>query len=258
MPSIHPTALISESAEIADDVEIGAYTIIEDNTKLGPGCKIDSHAKICRGVIFGPDNKVGHGAVIGGDPQDLGFMTSTDSGVVIGEGNTFREYVTISRSTREGECTRIGHHNFLMAVSHLGHDGEIGDHNVIANNVMMAGHTKIGNRTFLGGGAAIHQFIHIGDFAMVQGNAGMTRDVPPYCIVHQINQLSGLNVIGLRRGGFTSEERSEIKKVYQLLLASKTSRSDALAEVEKHTWSQAAERLIEAVRHPSSKGILTR
>lgn len=258
MTLIHPTALISEKATLAGDVEIGPFAIIEDGVNLGPGCKIDSHAKICRGVAMGPRNSVGHGAVIGGAPQDLGFEPATRTGVLIGEGNTFREHVTINRSTRENSNTVIGDRNFLMAVSHLGHDVQIGSDNVIANNVMVAGHCKLGNRIFVGGGAAIHQFIHIGDFAMVQGNAGMTRDIPPYCIVHQINLLSGLNVIGLRRGGFTVEERSEIKKAYQILLSPKTSRTEALAAADQQDWSAAARVLIEAVRSPSSKGILTR
>ncbi|YCM45867.1 acyl-ACP--UDP-N-acetylglucosamine O-acyltransferase [Verrucomicrobiaceae bacterium 227] len=258
MPSIHPTALVSENTTLAEDVEIGPFAIIEEHVALGAGCKIDSHAKICSGVTMGAGNSVGHGAVIGGHPQDLAFDPTMKTGVLIGEGNTFREHVTINRSTREGGNTIVGDRNFLMAVSHLGHDVQIGDDNAIANNVMVAGHCKLANRIFLGGGAAIHQFIHIGDFAMVQGNAGMTRDIPPYCIVHQINLLSGLNVIGMRRAGFSAEERSEIKKVYNLLLASKKTRSEALAEVDQSNWSKGARVLIEAVRNPSSKGILTR
>jgi UDP-N-acetylglucosamine acyltransferase len=258
MTFIHPTALVSEKALLAEDVEIGPFAIIEDEVTLGRGCKIDSHAKICRGVTMGAGNLVGHGSVIGGNPQDLGFDPAKMTGVLIGEGNTFREHVTVNRSTQENSNTVIGDRNFLMAVSHLGHDVQIGSDNVIANNVMVAGHCKLGNRIFVGGGAAIHQFIHIGDYAMVQGNAGMTRDIPPYCIVHQINLLSGLNVIGLRRGGFTVEERSEIKKAYQILLSQKTSRTEALAAADQQDWSPAARVLIEAVRFPSSKGILTR
>jgi UDP-N-acetylglucosamine acyltransferase len=258
MPAIHPTALVSENAILAGDVEVGAFAIIEDGVNLGPGCKIDSHAKICTGVAMGPRNSVGHGAVIGGTPQDLGFDPTTRTGVLVGEGNTFREHVTVNRSTVEDGNTIIGDRNFLMAVSHLGHDVQIGNHNVIANNVMVAGHCRLGSRIFLGGGAGIHQFIHIGDFAMVQGNAGMTRDIPPYCIVHQINLLSGLNAIGLRRGGFTVEERMEIKKAYHLLFSSKSTRAEALTKVDGFAWSEAAHVLIEAVRNPSSKGILTR
>ena len=207
---------------------------------------------------MGKDNIVDTGAVIGGNPQDLSFDPLTDSGVLIGNGNTFREYVTIHRSTQSGGNTIIGDENFLMAVVHLGHDTVMGNNNILANNTMIAGHVTLGNKIFLGGGAGIHQQVRIGDLAMVQGNAGMTRDVPPYCIVHQINQLSGLNSVGLRRAGLTPAERKEIKLAYTILFRSKGTREENLAEADLQTWSEAASLLVEAVRTPSSKGILTR
>ncbi len=258
MPDIHPTALVSENAQLDDDVAVGPFTIIEDGVILRSGCRIDSHAKICRGVIMGKDNTVETGAVIGGAPQDLGFDSNTDSGVLIGNGNTFREYVTIHRSTQPGGNTIIGASNYLMAVVHLAHDVVVGNKNILANNTMIAGHVTIGNNTFLGGGAAIHQFIRIGDYAMVQGNAGMTRDIPPYCIVHKINQLAGLNTVGLKRAGFSPAERKEIKLAYTILFRSRGTRDENLAEADLQTWGEAATALIEAVRTPSSKGILTR
>ena len=258
MPTIHPTALVSENAQLADDVEVGPFSVIEDGVTLRSGCRVDSHAKICRGVIMGKNNVIETGAVIGGAPQDLGFDPLTDSGVLIGNENTFREYVTIHRSTQAGGNSIIGDENYLMAVVHLGHDTIVGNNNVLANNTMIAGHVTIGNNTFLGGGAGIHQFIRIGDYAMVQGNAGMTRDVPPYCIVHQINHLSGLNSVGLKRAGFTPEERKEIKLAYTILFRSKGTRQENLAEADLQTWSDPASLLIEAVRTPSTKGILTR
>lgn len=258
MSKIHPQALVSPSAQLADDIEVGPFAIIEDNVSIGSGCRIASHARICSGVIMGENNTVDHGAVVGGDPQDLSFDPSTSSGVLIGDGNTFREYVTINRSTRAGSNTVVGDRNFLMAVSHLAHDVVVGDDNVLANNVMVAGHVHIGNKVFLGGGTAIHQFIRIGDFAMTQGNSGMTRDIPPYCIVHKINQLSGLNTIGLKRAGFTPDERKEIKLAYSLVLNSKSTRCEALEQADTLEWTPVAAKLIEAVRSPSSKGILTR
>ena len=258
MPTIHPTALVSENAQLADDVEVGPFSIIEDGVTLRSGCRVDSHSKICRGVIMGKNNVIETGAVIGGAPQDLGFDPLTDSGVLIGNENTFREYVTIHRSTQAGGNSIIGDENYLMAVVHLGHDTIVGNNNVLANNTMIAGHVTIGNNTFLGGGAGIHQFIRIGDYAMVQGNAGMTRDVPPYCIVHQINQLSGLNSVGLKRAGFTPEERKEIKLAYIILFRLKGTRQENLAEADLQTWRDAASLLIEAVRTPSTMGILTR
>ena len=145
-----------------------------------------------------------------------------------------------------------------MAVSHIAHDVIVGDDNILANNVMIAGHVQIGNKVFLGGGTAIHQFTHVGDFAMSQGNSTLTQDVPPYCVAHKINQLSGLNVIGLRRGGFTPEDRKEIKQAYSLVLRSKSTREEALKEVDSQDFGPVATRLIEAVRSPSSRGILTR
>ena len=258
MPTIHPQALVSESAFLAEDVEVGPFAIIEDEVTLGPGCKVGSQAKICRGVTMGENNIIDHGAVIGGDPQDLSFDPATRSGVIIGDHNTFREYVTINRSTVAGGNTIVGDRNFLMAVSHLAHDVIVGHDNVFANNVMIAGHVTIGNKIFFGGGTAIHQFIHVGDFAMTQGNSGHTRDIPPFCVVHKINQLSGLNVIGLRRGGFTREERKEIKLAYSLVLNSKFTREEALEEADKANFGAAATQLVDAVRSPSSKGILTR
>ena len=258
MPQIHPTALVSPSAILADNVEVGPFAIIEDKVTIGPGCRIGSQAKISSGVSMGENNLVDHGAVIGGEPQDLSFDPATPSGVLIGNNNTFREYVTINCSTKADSHTIVGNDNFLMAVSHLAHDAIMGDHNILANNVMIAGHCQLGHHIFLGGGTAIHQFIRIGDFAMTQGNSGMTRDVPPYCLAHKINQLSGLNVVGLKRGGFTPLERKEIKLAYRMVLSPRSSRQEALKEADRLTWSAAAAKLIEAVRHPSPKGILTR
>jgi len=258
MSNIHPQALVAASAQLAPDVEVGPFAIIEDQVTIGSGCRISSQAKICTGVVMGENNSVEHGAVIGGNPQDLAFDPATPSGVLIGNNNTFREYVTINRSTQASKNTIVGNHNFLMATAHLAHDVIIGDHNVLANNVMIAGHCQLGSHIFLGGGSAIHQFIHIGDFAMTQGNCGMTRDVPPYCIVHKINELSGLNTVGLKRAGFSPKERKEIKEVFALLLNSKLSRSESLAQAEAQTWGPHADKLIAAVRTPSSKGILIR
>lgn len=258
MPQVHPQALVSESAQLAEDVEIGPFAIIEDHVTIGSGCQIASQAKICRGVVMGENNMIEHGAVIGGLPQDLSFDPSTKSGVLIGNGNTFREYVTINRATHPGGNTIVGDRNFIMAVTHLAHDVEIGNDNIIANNVMIAGHCHLGSQIFLGGGAGFHQFIHIGDFAMAQGNSSISKDIPPYCTAHRNNILSGLNVIALKRGGFSPSERKEIKLAYSMVLNSKFNRAEALAQADQLTWSPTAAIIIEAVRSPSNKGILTR
>ncbi len=207
---------------------------------------------------MGKENTIGYGAVIGGNPQDLSFDPQTKSGVTIGDQNRFLEYVTIHRSTQVSGNTIVGNRNFMMGASHLAHDVIIGDDNVFANHAMVAGHVHIGNRIFMGGGAGYHQFIRVGDCSIIQGNGGATRDVPPYCIVHGINQLSGLNAIGLKRAHFTIEERKEIKKVYQTFFQKKYSLTEALAILDQEQWSKPALTFIQAMREPSSKGALTR
>ena len=207
---------------------------------------------------MGADNTVEHGSVIGGLPQDLSFDPTTESGVLIGNGNTIREYVTINSSTRPGGNTIVGDRNFIMAVTHLAHDVEIGNDNIFANNVMIAGHCHLGSQIFLGGGSGFHQFVHIGDFAMSQGNSSISKDIPPYCTAHRNNILSGLNVVGLKRGGFSPTERKEIKLAYSMVLNSKSNRTEALAQADQLTWSPTSAKIIEAVRSPSTKGILTR
>lgn len=258
MPKIHPTALVSSEAQLAHDVEVGPFAIIEDGSIISGGCKIDSHAKVCRGVTLGEENHLGHGAVLGGDPQDLGFSPETSSRVVTGRKNIFRENVTVNRGSKEGSQTTLGDDNFIMAGAHLAHDVKIGHRNVIANNAMIAGHAVLRDHTFIAGGAGIHQFVRVGSHVMLQGNCGVTKDVPPYCIAHQINRLSGLNSIGLRRAGFSAEERLEIKRAYRLLFQNQSSREQILQKLDRSDWSAPAWTLIEAYINPSSRGILRR
>ncbi len=256
MSNIHSTAIVSDEAILAEDVSVGPFTIIDAGVNIGAGCKIGAQAWITGGTVMGEDNHIGYGAIIGGDPQDIAFDTATHSNLVIGKHNRIREYVTIHRSTAEGESTRVGDSNFLMTGVHLAHDVQMGDSNNLANNVLLAGHIVMGNHIFLGGGAGFHQFLHIGDYAIVQGNAVVSRDVPPFCMAHGRNQLAGLNVIGLRRGGFSAEERADIKRAYQLLFRSGGNLQQALAEAAKSEWSSAADKMLDAARAPSRKGLM--
>ena len=257
MPDIHPTAIVSDQAVIADDVSIGPFAIIDAGVNIGAGCIIGGQAWITGSTVMGEDNHIGYGAIIGGEPQDVSFDGSTNSNAVLGKGNRIREYVTIHRSTSEGGQTSVGDNNFLMAGVHLAHDVQMGDYNNVANNVLLAGHIIIGNRVFLGGGAGFHQFLHIGDYAIVQGNAAVTRDVPPFCMAYGGNKLAGLNVIGLRRGGFSAEERVDIKRAYQLLFRSGGNFQEALITADQTEWSEAAQKLLAAAREPSRKGLMS-
>ena len=258
MPEIHPSAIVSERARLAEDVTVGPFSIIDAGVEIGPGSVIGAHAWITGSSKLGKNNTVGYGTIIGADPQDTSFKVETASDVEIGDDNVIREYVTIHRSAAEGGSTSVGHSNFLMTGVHLAHDVQMGSHNVLANNVLVAGHVKMAEHVFLGGGSAFHQFIHIGQYAIVQGNAVVSRDVPPYCMAHGRNELAGLNVIGLRRGGFTPEERADIKRAYQLLFRSGGNMSESLAEADKSTWTDVAKHLLHSARHASRKGMISR
>ncbi|HCC20860.1 MAG TPA: acyl-ACP--UDP-N-acetylglucosamine O-acyltransferase [Verrucomicrobiales bacterium] len=258
MPKIHPSAIVSEQAELADDVTVGAFTIIDAGVKIGMGCRIGAQAWITGGATMGEGNSVGYGSIIGAEPQSIGFDPETNSSVVIGSNNNIREYVTIHRSIEEGGCTTVEDKNYLMTGVHLAHDVRMGSHNSLANNVLLAGHIKMGDHIFLGGGGGFHQFIHIGSYSIVQGNAVVSLDVPPFCMAHGRNELAGLNVIGLRRGGFTPEERSDIKRAYNLLFRGGDNLTEALAVADERTWTDVAKTLLHSARHASRKGLMQR
>lgn len=255
---IHPSALISDDAELAADVEVGPFAIIDGPAIIGPGCKIGPHVWINGRVTMGADNTIGCGSILGSYPQDLSFdPTGGESGVVLGDGNTLREYVTINRGN-VGAFTTVGDNNFFMIGVHLAHDVQVANDNIFANNTLLAGHVSVGTRVFIGGGAAFHQFIHIGDHAMVAGLASITRDVPPFCMTTRDDTLAGLNVVGLRRAGVKPAGRSELKEVYRILFQRRGTLAEALTEARTREWSEFPTQLIDAVANPNRRGILSR
>lgn len=252
---IHSTALIDPRAHLDPTVEIGPYVVIDGPVEIAAGCRVEAHAQLVGKVTVGAGTVIGRGAVIGTPPQDLGFDPATDSGVTLGEKNVIREHVTIHRGSKPGHVTRIGDGNFLMVGVHLAHDVVLGNHNILANAALLAGHIHVGNHTFIGGGAVFHQFLRIGDYCVVQGNGSFSKDIPHYCAAQRINRITGLNVIGLRRQGFSTEERAAIKQLFQSLFCSGKNLSDAITEVSAVAWPEKAARLLEFVRAPSKKGV---
>lgn len=252
---IHPTAIIEPGACLAPDVVIGPYAIVGDQAKIAAGCRILAHAQIINDVSLGEGCVVGRGAILGEDPQSISFDPQTPSSLRIGTNNQFREHVTIHRGAKEGSATVIGSGNYFMVGSHVGHDSVVGDGNIVANACLLGGHVTVGNRAFLGGGAGFHQFTRIGDLAMVQGNAIMNRDVPPYVIAGAQSQLFGLNTIGLRRAGFSAEQRDEIRRVFRLIFRGDQNLSQALELAQGETWGEEANRFLDFVRVPSHQGI---
>ncbi|HBJ82300.1 MAG TPA: acyl-ACP--UDP-N-acetylglucosamine O-acyltransferase [Verrucomicrobiales bacterium] len=252
---IHTTALIDPRAHIDPTAEIGPYVVIEGPAQVGAGCRIEAHAQLVGEVVVGAGTKIGRAAVIGGEPQDLGFDPATQSIVVLGRNNVIREHVTIHRGSKPGGVTRIGDGNYLMTGCHLAHDVVLGDKNIIANAALLAGHIQVGNSTFIGGGAVFHQFLRIGDFCVVQGNGSFSKDIPHYCAAQRINRITGLNVIGLKRQGFTAEERRAIKELFQLLFCDGLNLSQAVENASAREWPEKAGRLMDFVRAPSKKGV---
>jgi UDP-N-acetylglucosamine acyltransferase len=194
--------------------------VVEDDTTIGDFSLVRAHAVIRRFTTLGASNRVHEGAVLGGEPQDVSF-TDQESRLLIGDRNVIREGVTIHRSTRAGGATVVGSDCFLMAYAHVAHDNRIGDRAILANNVMLAGHVEIGERAFMGGGSGVHQFCRVGRLAMVGGNAKVVQDCLPFVISDgHPARARGLNVVGLRRAGFTAPQLRTLHEAYRLLLRS--------------------------------------
>jgi UDP-N-acetylglucosamine acyltransferase len=188
---------------------------IEPGAQLGADCEVMARAVVTRHAILGDRVIVHPGAVVGGDPQFLKFDRRVSSFVRVGEGTVIRENVTLNRAIHEGQATVVGARCFLMAGSHAGHDCALADDVVLANNVMLAGHVAVGAFTFVGGGAGVHQFVRIGESVMVGGLARITRDLAPFTIVAERDEVSGLNLVGLKRRGFARETIRELKEAFR-------------------------------------------
>lgn len=253
----HPTAIIDPAAQIDPSAEIGPYVIVDGPAVIGARCRLLAHCQIVGRVTLGEDCEIGRGAVVGAPPQDLGFNPSIDSGVEIGSRCTLREHVTIHRSSRPAGMTQLGSDNFLMVGCHVGHDVQMGSRNIIANAVLLAGHVQVGNGTFIGGSAVFHQFLRIGDSCVIQGNGSFSKDIPHYCCAQRINRITGLNIIGLRRQGFASADRAELKTLFALLFRSGQNLSQAIKQAREKPWSDRTIRLLDFVDSSSVKGVCT-
>jgi UDP-N-acetylglucosamine acyltransferase len=215
--SIHPLASVSPEATIGRDVHIGPFSIVEPHVTIGEGCVLEGHVVVKSGTTLGPDNHVFEGAVLGGFPQHV-HMPDHPGKVLIGSGNTIRENVTVHRALEAGKATIIGDHNLLMVNSHVAHDCHLGNHTIVTNNVMLAGHVAVDDRAYVSGAAAVHQFCRIGTLAMVGGQAHLTKDVPPFVTIDGLSSLVvGLNHVGLRRAGFDQQTVWRLKAAYRLI-----------------------------------------
>jgi UDP-N-acetylglucosamine acyltransferase len=252
---IHPTAIVDAAAQIADDVEIGPFSIVGPQAAIGEKTIVQSHVVIEGEVAIGFGNLIGHGTVIGAPPQDVSFSADRKTKVEIGNNNIIREYCTIHRGTAEASSTKIGNKNFLMAGAHIGHNCEIGNNVVIANNCLLAGYVRVDDGAFLGGGSTFHQFMHIGRLVMVQGSSAFGKDLPPFVVAAERNHVFGLNVIGLRRAGFSAKERAEIKAAFKLIYLSGLNIGQALEKAATMKFGPHAREFLDFVANAKKRGI---
>ena len=252
---IHKAAIIDQTAKIGADVAIGPYAVIGANVVIGERSTIESHVAIDAGVTIGAGNFVGHGAIIGTAPQDLSFSPERKTRVEIGNDNVIREHCTIHRGSADGSATKIGDKNFLMAGAHVGHNCEIGNNVIIANNCLLGGHVRIGDGAFLGGGCVFHQNINVGRLAITQGASAFSKDVPPFVIAAEHNYVFGLNVIGLRRAGFSTKDRDEIKAAFKLVYTSGLNIAQAIEKAATMKFGAAAQEFLDFVAHAKKRGI---
>ncbi len=230
---IHPTAIVSPNAVIADDVTIGPFVVIEPDVVIGKGCVIDSHAVLKRFTILGKRNRIAESVVLGGLPEDVKFKGER-SYLKIGDDNILREYVTIHRASGEENETRVGSRNFIMVKAHISHNCVVGDDNVFVNDATLAGHVTVEDHIFFAHNSAFHQYVRVGRYAMIGGESKIVQDVLPFSMTDGHPPfVYGLNVIGLRRGGFNAEQRLNLKRAFRLLLRSGLPLEEAINEVEK-------------------------
>lgn len=218
MPVIHASAIVDDECDLAADVEVGPGCVLTGPLTIGPGCKLVGHCYLYGPLTLGAGNVIYPFVCLGFAPQSVSYDPSKPGkGLVIGDHNTFREGVTIHRAMTDHGPTMIGHRNFFMANSHAGHDCIVGSHCIFANGALLAGHVTIDNRVTMGGNATVHQFCRIGRGAMLSGNVGVGRDLPPFFTLTGINTAGSLNVVGLRRSGMSADQIHDVRWVYKTL-----------------------------------------
>ena len=250
---IHPTAIIHPRAHVDPSVEVGPYAVIEEGVVLGPKNRVCAHVHLSGNTTIGAGNIFHPGAVIGNVPQDLKYR-GAPSRTRIGDNNSFRENVTVNRATDEAEDTVVGSNNLLMAQCHVGHNSQIGNGCIIANGALLGGHVVIQDRAVISGNCLMHQFVRIGTFAMMQGGSAISKDLPPYAVARGDNRICGLNIVGLRRAGFSAEQRLELKKLYRLLFRSGIPLRTAVVQAQS-TFTGAASRIMLDFITSSRRGV---
>jgi UDP-N-acetylglucosamine acyltransferase len=261
MTKIHPTALVEQGAELAPDVEVGAYSVIGPNVRIDAGTWIGPHALVQGHTTIGRNNRIHSFSSIGGPPQDKKYA-GEPTRLEIGDGNMIREYCTLNTGTvQDTGVTRVGSNNWLMAYVHIAHDCVVGDNTIFANNAQLAGHVLIGDWVILGGMTGVHQFVKIGPHAMTAGGTILVQDVPPFVMAAGNPAAArGMNVEGLRRRGFSPEAIAALRRAYKSMYRDGLSLAEAIEQIEAQVAEQAEHaqhlRLFLQFLRESERGIL--
>lgn len=259
MATIHSSAIIDPSAEIAEEVEIGPFCVVHANARIGRGSKLHSSVVIGQWTEIGEGNEIYPGAVIGVAPQDLRY-SGERAYTRLGHRNVIREYVTIHRASDAEGMTSIGDDNLLMAYTHVAHNCLLGNQIIIANSCGLAGHVEIEDQAVLGGMCGLHQFVRVGKLAMCGGMAQIRQDVPPFSMVDgQPARIFGMNIRGMQRRGINKESRQALKACYRLILQSGLNLTQALESIRGSVdQSEEVKHLIRFLESPSKMGICIR
>jgi UDP-N-acetylglucosamine acyltransferase len=238
---IHPTALVEPGAQLGADVELGAYAYVGPQVVLGPGTRLHHHASVEGNTVVGAGCEVFPYACLGGKTQDLKYMGGSP-GLRIGDRNVFREYVTIHAATKDGDLTRVGSDNVLLASCHVAHDCVLGNHIVMSNGAVLAGHVVVEDHVVVGGYGGVHQFCRLGAYAMLSATAKLVHDLPPYFIADGTPaKVRAINQVGLERNGFSPEQLDRVKQIHRLLYRAGLNRSQALERLASHAQADTEE-----------------
>jgi UDP-N-acetylglucosamine acyltransferase len=256
--AIHPTAVIDRRAEIDGNVEVGPFCVIEGHVRVAAGCRLYQHVYLTGWTQIGESCVLHPGVIVGHEPQDTKYRGER-SYCRIGARTILREYVTIHRGTIPDSETVVGDDCFLLAGGHVAHNCTIGSGVTLINNVLLGGHVRVDDRATLGGGAGIHQFVRIGELAMIAGTARVVMDVPPFALIDTEGRVAGLNRIGLRRAGMSHEDLRDVREAYRVLYASGLSFTEAVERLAGGgSCSAARQRLVRFLQANSRRGVAGR
>lgn len=254
-PLIHPTAVISPDARLADTVTVGPFAVVDGPVELGPGCTVGPHATLLGPILAGRDNEFAAGCAIGGNPQHLGYK-GEPTRVRIGDANVFREGVTVHRAMPATGETVVGSRNLFMVNSHVAHDCRVGDDCTFANGAVIAGHVEVGDRALLSGNTAVHQFCRVGKLALLSGTTSISQDLPPFWIAQGlVNQVHGVNIVGMKRAGYATADVQAVRQAYRIIHLQGLTVSAAADRVEAELGESPAVRELIAFVRTAKRGI---